>query len=62
MTEYRKQAQREYDRKNTRTFSLKLNYNTDADLIAMLEATDNVQGFIKDVLTTYISMRTAGRL
>lgn len=62
MTEYRKQAQREYDKKNTRTFSLKLNYNTDADLIAMLEATDNVQGFIKDVLTTYISMRTAGRL
>ena len=62
MTEYRKQAQREYDKKNTRTFSLKLNYKTDADLIAMLEATDNVQGFIKDVLTTYISMRTAGIL
>ena len=51
MTEQRKQSQREYDRKNTRTFCIKLNYNTDADLIAMLETKDNVQGFIKTVLT-----------
>lgn len=50
MTEQRKQSQREYDRKNTRTFCIKLNYNTDADLISMLETKDNVQGFIKTLL------------
>ena len=58
MTEQRKQSQREYDRKNTRTFCIKLNYNTDADLIAMLETRENVQGFLKSVLRDVVSIMT----
>ena len=44
------EPQKRYDKKNTTSFSLKLNYNTDADLIAFLESHSNVQGFIKQVL------------
>ena len=54
ITEERKQKQREYDRKNTRTFCIKLNYNTDADLISMLESKENVQGFLKDILNAHL--------
>ena len=55
MTDAQRESKRNYDKKNTRMFCLKLNYNTDADLIAMLEAQDNVQGFIKAAL--YYKMR-----
>ena len=44
------ESQRKYDAKNTRTFTLKLNKNTDADIIDYLEQTGNVQGCIKELL------------
>ena len=44
------EAQKKYDRKNTKSFCIKLNYNTDADLISYLEAVQNVQGLIKKLL------------
>ena len=44
------ESQRKYDAKNTRTFTLKLNKNTDADIIDYLEKTGNVQGCIKELL------------
>ena len=55
MTDARKQAKRDYDIKNTKSFAIKLNYNTDADLIALLESRDNIQGFIKGLLYEYIA-------
>lgn len=50
MTEAQKRASKKYDANNTRTFTIKLNYNTDADLILYLESVENVQGLIKDLL------------
>lgn len=50
MTEARKKASAEYDRNNTRIFTIKLNKNTDADLITLLESQENIQGFIKEKL------------
>lgn len=47
MTEAQKKASKKYDAVNTRTFTIKLNYNTDADAIAYLETQGNVQGLIK---------------
>ena len=50
MTEAQKKASAKYDKANTRVFTIKLNYKTDADLIAWLESCQNIQGYIKDVL------------
>lgn len=62
MTEAQKRASKNYDKNNTRMFCIKLNYNTDADLIAMLEARNNVQGFIKNVLNEYLNTITRRNL
>lgn len=50
MTEAQKKASKKYDAANTRTFTIKLNYNTDADAIAYLETQGNVQGLIKGLI------------
>lgn len=55
MTEAQKNAARRYDAKNTRTFTIKLNYNNDKDLIDCLESADNIQGLLKDLIRGYIS-------
>lgn len=39
-----------YDKAHTRQFKLKLNIKTDADVIERLEAVDNVQGYIKELI------------
>lgn len=39
-----------YDLKNTIHISLKLNINTDGDILSMLMAQKNRQGFIKKIL------------
>lgn len=54
MTEAQKRASKKYDAKNTRTFTIKLNYNTDADVISYLETVDNVQGLIKALIRRHI--------
>lgn len=54
MTEAQKQASKKYDANNTRTFTIKLNYNTDADLINFLETRKNIQGTIKQVLYLHL--------
>jgi len=38
------------DRKNTRFVGLKLNRNTDSDIIRHLETIDNMQGYLKDLI------------
>lgn len=54
MTEAQRRASKKYDANNTRTFCLKLNYNTDADLISFLEASANIQGTIKRILEDHL--------
>ena len=43
-------AQMKYDAKATRQIRLKLNLNSDADILAKLDAVDNKQGYIKDLI------------
>ena len=49
-----KAAQERYDRENTVFVGLKLNKKTDADIIALLEKSDNKQGTIKKILKEFI--------
>lgn len=39
-----------WDRENTRQYKLKLNKNTDADLIAWLDSIENRQSYLKDLI------------
>ena len=50
MTEAKRKASAKYDRNNTKIFAIKLNKNTDADLIGKLSSQDNIQGYIKDLI------------
>lgn len=53
MTEARKRAQKKYDethRKDFRIVNLKLNREADADIIEKLEASGNIQGYIKNLI------------
>lgn len=50
MTEAQKAAQKRYDKLNRRKFTINLNYNTDADLIAFIESWDNIQAGFKQLL------------
>lgn len=43
-------AQKKYDEKNTKQIKVKLNYKTDADIIKKLDSTDNMQGYIKQLI------------
>lgn len=52
-TEAQKRAQKKYDEENKdkwRMIHLKLNKETDADVIEKLEASGNIQGFIKEAI------------
>lgn len=48
------EPQAKYDAANTVQIRLKLNRKTDADLIALLDAAENKQGLIKQLLREYI--------
>lgn len=50
MTEAQKAAQKRYDKLNRKKFTINLNYNTDADLIAFIESWDNIQKGFKELL------------
>ena len=43
-------AIKKYDAKNTRQYHLKLNLNTDKDIIQHLEKQESIQGYIKGVI------------
>ena len=49
-TEAQKRAKQKYDSKNTKQVMLKLNKKTDADILARLEGSGNVQGYIKQLI------------
>lgn len=46
----RVKASMKYDKANVKQVKLSLNKKTDADVIAILESKDNVQGYIKDLI------------
>ena len=47
-----------YDRKNTKSISLKLNNKTDADIILWLESQESIQGAIKRLIREEIERMT----
>lgn len=49
-TEAQKRAREKYEKINTVQFKMKLNRNTDADILAKLESVDNKQGYIKELI------------
>ena len=50
LTEAKRQAIKRYDAKSTRQIHLKLNLNTDADILEHLDQQENVQGYIKELI------------
>lgn len=44
----------EYQKENCKQFALKLNINTDSDIIEFMKNLDNKQGFIKELLRNEI--------
>lgn len=53
MTEAQKKAQKAYDERNKgkfRNFCLKLNRESDKDIIEKLETVDSMQGYIKSLI------------
>lgn len=51
--EARRRASAKYDKTHTKGIYLKLNKETDADIIEFLNNCDNIQGTIKELLRNY---------
>lgn len=56
-TEAQKRAREKYERANTVQFKMKLNKNTDADILAKLEEVGNKQGYIKELIRNDLARR-----
>lgn len=56
-TEARLRANAKYDALNTVQFRLKLNKNTDAELIEWLNSQPNKQGYIKELMLADMAKR-----
>lgn len=56
-TEAQLRANAKYDSRNTKQIKLKLNLSTDADILQRLEASGNVQGYIKALIRADIEAR-----
>ena len=50
LTEAKREAIKRYDAENTKQIHLKLNRNTDAEVIRWLEDKENIQGYIKELI------------
>lgn len=50
VSEAQNRANKKYQEKNTRLMTIRLNYNTDADIIAKLEQVPSKQGYIKELI------------
>lgn len=50
VSDAQKAATAKYDKGNTKRLSLKLNLNTDADILEKLDSEKNVQGYIKKLI------------
>ena len=51
----KKAAKARYDAKTTKFIGLKLNKNTDKDILSRLEAQENIQGYIKQLIRNDIN-------
>lgn len=51
-------AIRKYDDANTRKVKLKLNINTDKDVIRQLESVPNKQGYIKELIRADLAKKS----
>lgn len=51
-------AIRKYDDANTKKVSLKLNLNTDKDVLQRLDSVPNKQGYIKELIRADMSKKT----
>lgn len=50
-----------YNAKSSRRYGIKLNVNTDADLIARLDQVDSVNGYIRSLIRADIARSAAGK-
>ena len=50
LTDAKRRAIQKYDSANTKQIHLKLNLNTDADILEQLAEQDSVQGYIKTLI------------
>ena len=50
LTDAKRKAIQKYDAANTKQIHLKLNLNTDTDILEHLEKQENVQGYIKALI------------
>lgn len=46
-----------WDRENTRQVKFKFNLRTDSDILDMLDAQDNIQGYVKSLIRADIAAR-----
>lgn len=56
-TEAQKRATRKYDQNNTTSVYIKLNLNTEMDIIEKLEQVENKSGYIKKLIREDISKK-----
>lgn len=58
LTDAKRKAIKKYDAANTKQYHLKLNMNTDAEIIQHLDMQQNVQGYIKALIKADIGHKT----
>lgn len=49
-TEAQLRASKKYDKEHTKQINLKLNLETDSDILARLEEVTSIQGYIKELI------------
>ena len=50
LTDKKRKTNMDYDRKNTKLIGMKLNKNTDADILDHLAKQANIQGYLKQLI------------
>ena len=50
VSEAKRKTNMDYDRKNTKLIGMKLNKNTDADILDHLAKQENIQGYLKKLI------------
>lgn len=61
-SEAQKRANAKYDEENTVQFKMKLNVNTDKDILDKLDALDNKQGYVKELIRKDIELERISKL
>lgn len=59
VSDAKRKTNMDYDRKNTKLVGMKLNRNTDADILSFLEKQENIQGYLKRLIREDIKKETA---